>query len=221
MRCRDSIYMHKDAGSGIAMGPAWDFNEAFGECCGYPLEGYKDNGRSGPGVAGGGSISPNGWRFLICEDPDRCLVEPTDGVSMWFRRMWNDTRFSGAAASRWAELRAEAWSDATISSLISGTAVKARPAGLNGRENGGGRWCIEACPSHVDLPMRTGLSQLHRAIGQHRKVCVRVRPPAAALQIHPAVTRDYKVYSKVLLKSWYASTEAQWTSGESACMPSL
>ncbi|KAL6771033.1 hypothetical protein ACKKBF_B33660 [Auxenochlorella protothecoides x Auxenochlorella symbiontica] len=150
---RDSIYMHKDAGKGIAMGPAWDFNEAFGECCGYPLEGYKQGGKSGPGVAGGGSISPNGWRFLVCEDPERCLVEPTDGVSTWFRRMWNDTRFSAAAAERWAELRADAWSDDAISSLINSTAVK----------------------------------------------------------IHPAVTRDYKVYSKVLLKSWYASTEAQWT----------
>ncbi|KAL6771034.1 hypothetical protein ACKKBF_B33660 [Auxenochlorella protothecoides x Auxenochlorella symbiontica] len=67
--------------------------------------------------------------------------------------MWNDTRFSAAAAERWAELRADAWSDDAISSLINSTAVK----------------------------------------------------------IHPAVTRDYKVYSKVLLKSWYASTEAQWT----------
>ncbi|KAK2077250.1 hypothetical protein QBZ16_004884 [Prototheca wickerhamii] len=65
---RDSIYMHKGLGQRFSMGPAWDYNEAYGECCGFPIEGYEQNGKSAPGIAGGSAISPNGWRFLICED---------------------------------------------------------------------------------------------------------------------------------------------------------
>ncbi len=40
------------------MGPVWDYNEAFGQCCGYPIEGYQRNGNSGPGHSGGSAISP-------------------------------------------------------------------------------------------------------------------------------------------------------------------
>ena len=118
---RDSIYMHKGLGQRFSMGPAWDYNEAYGECCGFPIEGYEQNGKSAPGIAGGSAISPNGWRFLICEDPERCLAEPDDGVSFWFRRLWNDTRFSGPAAERWMELRAGAWSNDAIFGLIDNT----------------------------------------------------------------------------------------------------
>jgi hypothetical protein len=34
----------------MRMGPAWDYNEAFGECCGYPIDGWQRNGQSGPGA---------------------------------------------------------------------------------------------------------------------------------------------------------------------------
>lgn len=118
---RDSVYMHKGTGQRFAMGPAWDYNEAYGECCGFPIEGFEQGGQSGPGIAGGSAISTNGWRFLICENPERCLAEPDDGVSYWFRRLWNDTRFSEPAAQRWQELRSDAWSNAAILSLISNT----------------------------------------------------------------------------------------------------
>lgn len=40
------------------------------------------------GVSGGSAVSPQGWRFNICADQGRCLVEPMDGTSRWFRRMW-------------------------------------------------------------------------------------------------------------------------------------
>lgn len=72
----------------MRMGPPWDYNEAYGLCCGYPIEGYLDEGCSGPGVAGGSAISPEGWRFNICEDAERCVVEPGDGLSQWYRRLW-------------------------------------------------------------------------------------------------------------------------------------
>lgn len=31
--------MHKDLGGPLVLGPIWDLNEAFGICCGYPIEG--------------------------------------------------------------------------------------------------------------------------------------------------------------------------------------
>ena len=78
----------QDASGPLRMGPPWDYNEAYGLCCGYPIEGFLDEGRSGPGVAGGSAISPEGWRFNICEDAERCVVEPGDGLSQWYRRLW-------------------------------------------------------------------------------------------------------------------------------------
>jgi hypothetical protein len=48
------------------------------------------------GTSGGSAISPEGWRFNICEDKERCTVDPTDGTSVWYRRMWQ-VRLAGAA----------------------------------------------------------------------------------------------------------------------------
>lgn len=118
---RGSTYMHKDKDKPFVMGPVWDYNEAYGMCCGYPIDGWQRGGQSGPGVSGGSAISPEGWRFNICADPGRCLVEPGDGTSRWFRQMWNDPRFRQAAATRWGELRAGPWSDGALKTLISDT----------------------------------------------------------------------------------------------------
>jgi hypothetical protein len=156
--------MHKDRGGPLVMGPIWDLNEAFGLCCGYPIEGepvlklclchdsvrlcaakatvlctvharharvcpvcdssrsfsflglldslqaslrgtlvpsacsassmslhavagHQAGGKSN-GTSGGSAISAAGWRFNICQDPGRCKVEPADGVSQWYRRLW-------------------------------------------------------------------------------------------------------------------------------------
>lgn len=127
---RGSTYMHKDRDGPMRMGPAWDYNEAFGLCCGFPIEGYEQLGESGPGVSGGSAISPEGFRFNICEDRERCVVEPGDGVSRWFRRMWQDPRYRQAAATRWTELRAGPWSDPVIASLVDTTADEISEAAL-------------------------------------------------------------------------------------------
>eukprot|EP00879_Flechtneria_rotunda_P006440 GHRR01006769.1.p1 GENE.GHRR01006769.1~~GHRR01006769.1.p1 ORF type:complete len:491 (+),score=142.61 GHRR01006769.1:191-1663(+) len=102
---RGSIKMHKDSGGPLVMGPLWDYNEAFGMCCGYPIEGYQADGRSN-GSSGGSAISAAGWRFNICQDPGRCKVEPLDGISQWYRKMWQDASYRTATAARWKELRA-------------------------------------------------------------------------------------------------------------------
>jgi hypothetical protein len=44
-----STYLHKDRDKPVAAGPIWDLNEAFGLCCGYPIEGWDKDGVSGPG----------------------------------------------------------------------------------------------------------------------------------------------------------------------------
>ncbi|PRW56820.1 spore coat [Chlorella sorokiniana] len=127
---RGSVYMHKDRDGPLAAGPAWDYNEAYGLCCGYPIEGWDKQGVSGPGQAGGSAISPEGWRFLICADQERCQIDPTDGISRWYRRMWQDPRFSSGAAQRWAELRAGPWSDAQIDRMFTETTAQIKPAVL-------------------------------------------------------------------------------------------
>lgn len=48
--CRGSVYLHKDRDLPMAAGPIWDLNEAFGQCCGYPIEGWQQQGVSGPGA---------------------------------------------------------------------------------------------------------------------------------------------------------------------------
>eukprot|EP00983_Pelagomonas_calceolata_P076438 1153419-Pelagomonas_calceolata.AAC.6 len=42
---RGSIYMSKDRGKPLHIGPVWDYNEAFGMCCGYPIAGYQNQVR--------------------------------------------------------------------------------------------------------------------------------------------------------------------------------
>ncbi|KAK9828932.1 hypothetical protein WJX72_002885 [[Myrmecia] bisecta] len=121
---RGSVYMYKDVGKPFAMGPPWDYNEAFGECCGYPIAGYNDLGVSGPGQSGGSAISPQGWRFNICADQERCIVQPDDGTSQWYRRVWQDPAFPKATAARWTELREGPLADTFINSTITSVAAE-------------------------------------------------------------------------------------------------
>lgn len=114
---RGSTYLHKDQDKPLAAGPMWDYNEAFGMCCGYPIEGYWEEGVSGPGIAGGSAISPEGFRFLICEDPERCIADPTDGISFWYRRMWQDPAFRAQTKETWKTLRAGPWSDVEMEKM--------------------------------------------------------------------------------------------------------
>lgn len=115
---RGSTYMFKDKGDGKIGFIPWDYNEAYGMCCGYPIEGYYNRGVSGPGISGGSAISEEGWRFNICEDPERCQVDPSDGISFWFVSMWKDPSFRNATSERWNELRQTVWSDNAVEKLF-------------------------------------------------------------------------------------------------------
>mmetsp|Transcript_4385 Transcript_4385/g.11363 ORF Transcript_4385/g.11363 Transcript_4385/m.11363 type:complete len:750 (-) Transcript_4385:97-2346(-) len=126
---RGSTYMHKDCGKKFTMGPMWDYNEAFGMCCGYPIEGFMDSGKS-DGISGGSAISTNGWRFNICQDVGRCKRDPVDGVSHWFIRLWQDPAFKQRAASRWRELRDGPLSNENIEGTIDSVVDEVRPAAV-------------------------------------------------------------------------------------------
>lgn len=117
---RGSTYFYKDLDAPIGGAIPWDYNEAYGLCCGFPIEGYNDAGVSGPGISGGSAISSNGWRFNICDDPERCVWHSSDGISIWFRALWRDPMWRGAVAARYAELRAGPWSDAAVIAIIGG-----------------------------------------------------------------------------------------------------
>jgi len=127
---RGSTYMHKDCDAKVSMGPMWDYNEAFGMCCGYPIEGYMASGKSGPGKSGGSAISTNGWRFNICEDYGRCKRDPVDGISHWYVRLWQDPAFRKRAADRWQELRSGPLSNEQVNANLDEATNKLRPAAI-------------------------------------------------------------------------------------------
>ena len=136
---RGSTFMYKDCEKPLEMGPMWDYNEAFGICCGYPFEGYDKGGES-DGQSGGSAISPNGWRFNICADEWRCEEDPLDGVSRWFMRIWEDPKFKAAAARRWAELRKGSLSTENVKKEIFEVVGEIRPAVMRNFK----RWDREA-----------------------------------------------------------------------------
>ena len=137
---RGSTYMHKDCGGLLAMGPMWDYNEAFGTCCGYPIEGYNDGGRSS-GSSGGSAISPEGWRFNICKSGRRCKEDPLDGVSRWYWRLWDDPVFQRNLRNRWAQLRAPGGplEQSEVDALLSEAATRIRPAAARNYNRWGNR----------------------------------------------------------------------------------
>ncbi|KAF6264711.1 coth protein-domain-containing protein [Scenedesmus sp. NREL 46B-D3] len=102
---RGSVKLHKDRAGPLVIGPLWDYNEAFGMCCGFPIEGFQQLGSSN-GTSGGSAISAAGWRFNVCQDRGRCKVDPLDGISQWYRRLWQDPLFRNYTAARWQQLRA-------------------------------------------------------------------------------------------------------------------
>jgi hypothetical protein len=146
---RGSVKMHKDAQGPLVIGTPWDYGEAYGACCGFPIEGYRAGGRSGPGTSGGSAISPNGWRFNICQDPGRCLVEPADGTSQWFRRLWQDGAFRAGAAARWRGLREGALNDSFFVAAIGRGEQALASSGAAARNNA--LWSAELPPKAEDM----------------------------------------------------------------------
>lgn len=71
----------------------------------------------------------------------RCKVEPLDGVSQWYRRLWLEPQWRADAAARWAELRQERLSDAWFVEEIA--TVLGAPGG----------WGFYGCMATLPLPL--------------------------------------------------------------------
>ncbi|MFX1450202.1 MAG: CotH kinase family protein, partial [Promethearchaeota archaeon] len=85
---RASMYMHKDRGGKLKMGPIWDFNLAMGNINGYKLWDEK--------------------HWMTVQHPR----------TFWFERLLEDENFSNRVISRWYELRAGIFSLENITAII-------------------------------------------------------------------------------------------------------
>jgi CotH kinase protein/Secretion system C-terminal sorting domain len=97
---RLSTYMHKEKdskGGKLTMGPAWDFNLAFGNA--DYCDGWKTFG----------------WAYQF---NDACPSDGAGGVPFWWARLLNDDKFQLKLKSRWKDLRKDALSNNRINSLI-------------------------------------------------------------------------------------------------------
>lgn len=116
---RGSTFMHKDRNGPLAMGPLWDFNEAYGLCCGFPLRGY-DTEEPDSEERRERTIGPAGWRFDVCieENGPWCEADPIDGISRWYQRLWEDPNYRAATAEQWKKLREEELTDERLSAIV-------------------------------------------------------------------------------------------------------
>jgi hypothetical protein len=85
-----SQYMHKDRGGKVAMGPLWDWDNAFGN------------------TFFAAAMKTNEWRFEGVQDPDYT----------WFRRLFEDPDFLQRYMDRWSELRTNVFETTNLVRLI-------------------------------------------------------------------------------------------------------
>ena len=89
-----SMYMHKDRGGKLKMGPIWDYNGAMGNFNSYTL--WND--------------------FKAWDSKDWATV--LGPRTFWFERLLEDDNFSNKVISRWNELRTGIFSLQNITSII-------------------------------------------------------------------------------------------------------
>lgn len=108
---RLSTYFYKEKntkGGKIKMGPAWDYNLAFGNADYY--DGYKTSG----------------WQYKIND-----IAIPQGDVfpaPFWWQRLAQDSEFRAKAANRWVELRKSVFKTENINTWIDSTALNLQPA---------------------------------------------------------------------------------------------
>ena len=108
---RLSTYFYKEKntkGGKIKMGPAWDYNLAFGNADYY--DGYKTSG----------------WQYKIND-----IAIPQGDIfpaPFWWQRLVQDSEFRAKAANRWVELRKSVFKTENINTWIDSTALNLQPA---------------------------------------------------------------------------------------------
>ena len=131
-----SVYLHKQEGDPrLRMGPAWDFNLAFGLST-VDGRGEPDNGRRS---------SPDG-QWLYNYFLERCPALPgasggvsecttsQQRVSRWYGRLLEDPKFRSAVAGRWKYLRRNGLTDADVNALITDLKESLSAGGATKRE---------------------------------------------------------------------------------------
>ncbi len=97
---RYSAYVHKERGGKLKMGPAWDWNLAFGNA------NYYDGS------------DPTGWYTPMLRDTEIC----------WFRRLNEDPEFQQRAIDRWGELRASVFATQRVLARVDEMAAQLNEA---------------------------------------------------------------------------------------------
>jgi hypothetical protein len=97
---RYSAYLHKDRGGKLNVGPAWDWNLAFGNADYY------------------GGSDPGGWYTQELRESEIC----------WFRRLSEDPEFMQRAIDRWGNLRRGVFATQTILSRVDEMAAQLNDA---------------------------------------------------------------------------------------------
>lgn len=108
---RLSAFFYKDRdskGGKFVMGPAWDYNIAFGN--GNYYEAFRTDG----------------WQYRVNDLMLPVRSGQTEDVfkaPAWWERLLSDPTFAIRAVSRWKTLRADAWSDARINRFVDSCAT--------------------------------------------------------------------------------------------------
>jgi CotH kinase protein len=102
---RLSTYFYKtrdSKGGKLFMGPAWDYNIAFGN--GDYYDGWK----------------PSGWAYQT-----GTIMPTTEGyrIPKWWGQLLSDFSFAEKCLKRWKELRKDAWSNTRINNVIDSTST--------------------------------------------------------------------------------------------------
>jgi len=97
---RFSTFYYKDRGGKLQMGPAWDWNLAFGNCDGK--QGYI----------------PQRWLWPQLDDQQYS----------WFRRLFEDPDFGQRYVDRWAQLRTNIFSTSNVLAKVDRMAVQLQSA---------------------------------------------------------------------------------------------
>ncbi|MBC7891781.1 MAG: CotH kinase family protein, partial [Sphingobacteriaceae bacterium] len=97
-------------GGKLMMGPAWDYNIAFGN--GDYYDGWK----------------PEGWQYQVNDGmlPLKTGQQYEDGYKApaWWERLLSDPAFARKATQRWKTLRADGWSDTRVNRFVDSCATQ-------------------------------------------------------------------------------------------------
>ncbi len=105
---RLSAFMYKDRdskGGRLTMGPIWDYNHAFGNSDYYDA-----------------SLIP-GFQLTYLTTNSAFLKTDQFAVPFWWKRLFDETRFTSLCRQRWNDLRKDQWSLSRINSVIDSVAA--------------------------------------------------------------------------------------------------